>query len=146
MRTLMLGLVALFLTGCSDTVFGPAARGTYDLYRVNGRRAPATVYEEVNRGTVVYALKVENGDLTLRGDGSFFLRMEIEEFDEGIRVRSTEGYAGQWEEEFGEIFFYFVDPVTGRNRTLSGTLRDYRVDVLVPGLVSGQQLALSFER
>jgi hypothetical protein len=145
-HALCLAALPLALTACgADELFGPETTGNYAMTWVNGTRVPATVYTNTKPGSS-YRMEVASGTLHLRHDDTFSLHLEIREFDGTSSVRSTQGYSGSYHRDGRDLFFYFVDPVTGRQRTLSGFVRDGYAEVLLGGLLDGQILQCGFEK
>lgn len=145
----LLGAVLLAIvplsSACEIDIFASYPSGTYDMRWVNGRRVPAVVFESTNPGTF-YRVELSYGTLHLRRDDTFSLDFEVRETDTKGVSRTTHGYSGSYEIDGPDLYLYFVDPVTNRDRTLSGFVRDGYVEVLIAGIVDRQLLQCGFER
>ena len=134
-----------FAGACDEYLFEQGYTGTYDLSWVNGRRVPAIVLESTTAKST-YRAEISFGTLHLRRDDTFSIDFELRETENGTVTRSTRGYSGTYDRYDRDLYLYFVDPATNRDRTLSGFVRDGYVEILVSGVLEGQVLQYGFER
>lgn len=146
-RALIAEAVALLslATACDADLFGPSYRGDYDMHWVNGDRVPAIVFES-SKLTSAYRIEITSGTLHLRRDHTFSMHLELRETGNGTVYRTTQGYTGSYGRSGRDLYLYYVDPLTNRERTLSGFVRSYYVEILLPGVVDGQILQCGFEK
>jgi hypothetical protein len=144
-RIVSMGAMAISLAACSDDVFGPwGSEGFYDLRTANGVRVPAVVFDR--SGNNELTVTMVGGELVLRGDDSFRLDIDYEEWDGRTETRYTQGIAGTWEWEGDEIFLDYRDPFTGNWEYLAATKRHDDVELLIPGAVAGSSIRVVFRR
>ena len=134
------------VSGCAvELLVTPLYGGVYDLQRVDGFDVPAIVFESSAAGGS-RRVEVSYGTLRLRDDNTFSLDYELSEWTNGVASRSTHGYSGTYHLRESDLFLYFVDPFTDRDRTLSGFVRDGYAEVEIDGVVDGQVLQFGFKR
>jgi hypothetical protein len=143
-RLLAMGAVAISMAACSD-VFGPwGSEGLYDLRTANGQRVPAVVFNR--SGSSQLTVTMVGGELFLRGDDSFRLDIEYEEWDGRTETRYTQGITGTWQWDGDEIFLDYFNPDTGEWDYLAATHRHSDVELVIPGAVVGSTIRVVFRR
>ena len=146
-RSLMVPALSslVLVSACGYDALGPSYRGDYDLQSVNGQSVPATVYES-STSSSSFSVEVTFGALHLHGDNTFSLDFDLSQWDNGAVTRSTHGFSGTYDLSGGDLYLYFIDPNTNRDRTLSGFVRDRYAEVTIDGVIDGQLLRYAFSR
>ncbi len=137
-------LLVVGLTACSDLLSPWGTEGTYRADEVNGRTVPAVIFERI--GSSAFAVRVEAGELRLRGDGSFRLDLAYAEIEPTAEVRYEVATTGRWARDDRGVVLEYTDPTTGRWRSIAATSRRGTLELTLPAAGVGVSMRVLFAR
>jgi hypothetical protein len=120
-------LVVGFAAACDDPFSPYWDRGTYDLRYANNDRVPAVV----SSGPGTSYTEVRGGSLTLRGDHSYQLVVQVREQIGGNVYEFSKVFAGPYESENRTLYLTYVDS-DGYSRVMVANWRDGKIELVVP--------------
>lgn len=143
-RAMLMVLPLLSVAACDEGFFPWGVTGTYQLEAVNGRNIPAIVFQRVGRDD--FTVSVINGEMRLRGDGSFRLDVGYRETEPGAETEYGVSLAGRWERYDDLILLEYVDPGTGRWVSMGAVPRNQSLEFSLPAAGIGVGMRVLFER